>query len=370
MEHNFEELTIGIEEEYQIVDQETGELTSYISEFLDQGAVLFREQVKPELLQSQVEVGSHVCRNIQEAKKELKRLRGMINEIAEENGRKIVAAGTHPFSSWKDQLVTEKARYEKLISNMQYIAKRLLIFGMHIHVGVPDKKMRIDVMNQLRYFLPHILTLSTSSPFWMGEYTGFKSFRSVVFENLPRTGLPDYFESAGEYDRYIDTLVKTNCIEDASKIWWDVRPHPTFPTLEVRVCDCVTKVDEAIAIAALIQALVAKLIQLRKNNQTWRHYRRGFVNENKFRAIKEGVEGDLIDFGKEKEIPTRSLILELIEFLEDVIDQLGTEDEIAYIQKMLQEGTSAERQLETYRETDSMDAVMDQLIDETLEGVK
>lgn len=369
MERKFEELTIGIEEEYQIVDPETGELTSYISEFLDQGTVLFREQVKPELLQSQVEVGSHVCRNVQEAREELIRLRGMINEIAEENDRKIVAAGTHPFSSWKDQLVTEKARYEKLISSMQILARQLLIFGMHIHVGVPDKKMRIDVMNQLRYFLPHILTLSTSSPFWMGEDTGFKSFRSVVFENLPRTGLPDHFESAVEYDEYIDTLVKTNCIEDASKIWWDVRPHPSFPTLEVRVCDCVTKVDEVIAITALVQALVAKLIQLRKNNQTWRFYRREFVDENKFRAIKEGVDGKLIDFGKEKEIPTRSLIYELLEFLEDVINQLGTEEEMDYIHKMLQEGTSADRQLSTYEETDSMEAVVDQLIDETLEGV-
>ncbi|MFQ5628571.1 MAG: carboxylate-amine ligase, partial [bacterium] len=278
---NFEDLTIGIEEEYQIIDPDTRELTSFITEFLERGAMVFRDQVKPEMLQSQIEIGSHVCRNIAEARAEITRLRKMVSEIAEKNKRKIVAAGTHPFSRWQDQLVTDKDRYKGLIADMQYVAKRLLIFGMHVHVGIPDKNLRIDVMNQMSYFMPHILTLSTSSPFWLGANTGMKSYRSIIFQDLPRTGLPERFTSATDYEHYINQLVKMNCMEEPTKIWWDIRPHPKFPTLEFRVCDCTTKIDEVIAIAALLQALVAKLLVLRKNNQSWRNYRRVLIAENK-----------------------------------------------------------------------------------------
>lgn len=363
---NFEDLTIGIEEEYQIIDPNTRELTSYISEFLEQGAMIFRDQVKPEFMQSQVEVGSHVCRNIKEARQEICRLRGMVAEIADKNKRKIVAAGTHPFSRWQSQIITDKDRYKGLIKDMRYIARRLLIFGMHIHIGIPDRKLRIDVMNQLTYFLPHILCLSTSSPFWLGEKTGLKSYRSVVFEDLPRTGLPEYFNSADEYENYVNILVKTNCIEEPTKIWWDIRPHPKFPTLEIRVCDCTTKVDEVISIAALLQATVAKLIQLRKNNQTWRHYRRCLLAENKWRAIKDGIDSQLIDFGKEEEVPLRFLINELLEILDDVVDELDTREEIEGLRKILKHGSSADRQLRTFDETGSLEAVVDQLAEETV----
>ncbi len=368
MKNLFEELTIGIEEEYQIINPETRELTSYISEILDEGAIIFRDQVKPEFLQSQVETGSYVCRNIREARQEIKRLRSIVYDIAQKNERKIVAAGTHPFSRWQDQVITDRDRYKGLLADMRIIAQRLLIFGTHVHVGIPDSDLRIDIMNQMTYFAPHIFSLSTSSPFWMGRNTGLKSYRSVVFEDLPRTGLPEYFDSAQEYDRYVNTLIKTGCIDEATKIWWDIRPHPKFPTLEFRMCDCITKIDEVIAVAALIQAIVAKLIQFWKSNQTWRIYRQSLIAENKWRAIKDGIDGKLIDFGKEEEIPLRLLMDELLEIIDDVVDELGTREEIEHIRTILIEGTSADRQLRKYQETDSLEAVVDMLAEETIMG--
>ena len=295
-----EDLTIGIEEEYQIIDPETRELTSFVSEFLEQGAVVFRDQVKPELLQSQVEVGSHVCRNIREARQELVRLRGLLGEIAEKNNRKIVAAGTHPFSRWQDQVTTDRDRYRTLIDNMSYVARRLLIFGMHVHVGIPDRELRIDIMNQLAYFIPHILCLSTSSPFWLGTDTGLKSYRSVVFQDLPRTGLPEYFDSAADYDNFVATLVKTGCIDEPTKIWWDIRPHPKFPTLEIRVCDCTTLIDDVISIAALLQALIGTLLELRQKNLSWRLYREGLAGREQVARHERRNGWAVAGFGKER----------------------------------------------------------------------
>lgn len=363
------DLTIGIEEEYQIIDSESRELTSYVTKLLEEGAILFRDQVQPEFLQSQIEVGSHVCRNIKEARQEIRRLRSMVNDIAEKNKRRIVAAGTHPFSSWKDQHVTDKERYKTLEADMSILARRLLIFGMHIHIGIPDRNLRIDIMNQLTYFAPHIFALSTSSPFWRGKFTGLKSYRSVIFEDLPRTGIPGFFQTADDYDNLVQTMLKTKCIEEPTKIWWDLRPHPKFDTIEFRICDCTTKIDEVIALAALVQALVAKLIQLRSHNQTWRRYRRELIAENKWRAMKDGIEGKLLDLGKQEEIPARFLINELTEFVDDVVDELGSREEIEYIQTILHEGTSADRQLNQFQVTESIESVVDMLADETVMGI-
>ena len=363
------DLTIGIEEEYQIIDPETRELTSYIGEFLEGSPVVFRDQVKPEFLQSQIETGSHVCRNIQEARQEVVRLRGLVAEIAERHDRKIVAAGTHPFSRWEDQLITNTDRYQGLVDDMQYVARRLLVFGLHIHIGIPDRELRVDVMNQMIYFLPHILSLSTSSPFWLGTNTGLKSYRSIVFDDLPRTGLPEYFNSAAEYDQFVDMLTKTRCIDEPGKIWWDIRLNPRFPTLELRICDCTTKVSDVIAITALVQAVAAKLILFRQSNQTWRKYRRALVEENKWRAVRDGVEGKLLDWGKQREVPMRALTEELIELLGSVLDELGTREEVEHIHEILDKGTSADRQLSVYEETKDLRAVVDKLAEETLMGV-
>lgn len=363
------ELTIGIEEEYQIIDPETRELRSFIQEMLEQGRVILQEQIKPEFLQSQVEVGSHICRDVKEAREELIRLRRSICKLAENNGLRFVAASTHPFSSWSNQEVTVEDRYHRLQQDMGDLARRMLIFGMHVHVGIADKELMLDVMNQLRYFLPHILTLSTSSPFWMGRDTGLKSYRSVVFENLPRSGIPPSFSSWSEYSSFIETLIKTGCIDEPSKIWWDARPHSKFPTLEIRVADMCTRVDEAICIAALIQAIVAKLILLRESNRSWRWYRHHLIIENKWRAVRYGLDGQLIDFGVQGQKPAAELIRELLIFIDDVVDDLGSRREVEYAHTILENGTSADRQLKVYRESGTFEAVVDALVAETREGL-
>ena len=362
-------LTIGIEEEYQIIDPESRELTSYIQRFLEQGRHVLRDQIKPEFLQSQVEVGSEICRNIKEARKEIVRLRRAVTKVAEENGLRVAAASTHPFSKWSDQRITAGERYVKHEAAMADVARRLLIFGMHVHIGIDNKDLMMDVMDQARYFMPHLLALSTSSPFWHGRETGLKSYRSIVFENLPRTGLPPTFRSWSEYQGFINTLLKTGCIDEPTKIWWDIRPHPVFPTLEFRVSDICTKVDEAVCLAALVQAIVAKLIKLRLANQSWRRYRHHLITENKWRAVRYGIDGKLIDFGRDEEVPLRFLATELLTLLDDVLDELGTRHEVEYIERILEEGTSADRQIRCFREKGDLNAVVDHLIEETKLGL-
>jgi carboxylate-amine ligase len=363
-------LTIGIEEEYQIIDPETRELRSYISEILEEGRLVLLEQVKPELHQAMVEVGSNVCRTPAELKIELTRLRRTIIELAGKRGLKIAAAGTHPFSSWMEQEITPQERYHGVKQDMQELAQRLLIFGTHVHVGIEDRQFLIDAMNVVRYLLPHMLCLSTSSPYWMGRTTGLKSYRSIIFSNFPRSGVPRTFNSWEEYKAIVDTLVNTNTIPDASKIWWDVRPNASYPTLEFRICDVCTRVDEAICMAAIFQAIIAKLWKLRRDNMTFRVYPAELIEENKWRAVRYGLDGKLIDFGKQEEFPARELIREMIEwFIGDVVDELGSRQEVEYAYRILQEGSSADRQIATYQRTGDFKAVVDQLIAETSEGV-
>ena len=361
-------LTIGIEEEYQIIDPATGELKSYVQELLEQGRWVLKDQIQAELMQSQIEVGSRICHNVKEARAEMVRLRSSVWELAEENGLKVAAASTHPFSQWSDQQFSAGERYSKLQEDFGDVARRLLIFGMHIHIGIEDRELLIDVMNQAQYFLPHVLALSTSSPFWHGRNTGLKSYRSVVFENLPRSGLAPAFHSWAEYESFIETLIRTNCIDEATKIWWDVRPHPKFSTLEFRICDICTRIDEAICITALLQAIVAKLIQLRWNNTSWRLYPRHLITENKWRAVRYGIDGSLVDFGKQQEVPVRELLPELLEILDDVLDELDVREEVSHVHRILEEGTSADRQLRVFEETGDLSAVVDHLAEESREG--
>jgi carboxylate-amine ligase len=323
------------------------------------------DQIKPEFLKSQVEFGSRICRNLREARAEVVRLRSSVDELAASHGLKVMAASTHPFSSWLEQEVTEGERYTKHIEKLAEVARRMLIFGMHVHIGIDDRELMIDVMNQARYFLPHILALSTSSPLWHGRDTGLKSYRSIIFQSLPRTGPPPEFKSWSEHQEFIDLLIKTGCIDEPTKIWWDIRPHPTYPTLEFRVADICTRPDETVAVAALIQAIVAKLIRLRQANQSWRRYRHHLITENKWRAVRYGLDGKLIDFGRQKEVETRQLIHELLEWLDDVLDELETREEVGYVHTILEQGTSADRQMAVYRETGDLKAVVDHLIAET-----
>jgi glutamate---cysteine ligase / carboxylate-amine ligase len=360
--------TLGIEEEYQIIDPETRELTSYIQEFLEQGRVVLKDQIKPEFLQSQVEVGSKICHSIAEAREELIRLRRGVFEVAEANGLKVAAASTHPFSRWSEQRITAGERYTKHEAEMAEVARRLLIFGMHVHVGIEDRELMIDVMDQARYFLPHLLALSTSSPFWYGRDTGLKSYRSIVFESVPRTGPPPAFHSWGEYQSFVDTLVNTRSIDDTSRIWWDIRPSGKFPTLEFRVTDICTKVDETLCLAALVVAIVAKLIKLRRSNLSWRRYRHHLIAENKWRAVRHGIEGKLLDFGRQEEVPFAQLAEELLELVDDVVDDLEMRREVEYVRTILAEGTSADRQLAVYRREGDLKAVVDHVVAETRLG--
>jgi carboxylate-amine ligase len=361
--------TIGVEEEFQIIDPATCELRSHVMQLVSAASPDIVEQVKHEMHQSIVETGTKICENVGELRIEMHRTRGELVAAAERAGLQVAAAGTHPFSSWIDQVISPGERYQHIIEELQQLARSLLIFGMHVHVAMPDKQTTIDMMNMVRYFLPHLLALSTSSPFWMGRNTGLKSFRTTVFRRFPRTGIPEQFESWSAYENFVNLLVKLNCIDNGKKIWWDVRPHPAFGTLEFRMCDVATKVEEAVAIAALTQALVVKLYKLYKSNQSWRLYRRALIEENKWRAARYGIEGKLIDFGKEAEVPMLELIPELLELVDDVLDELGSRSAVQYIHTILNEGTSAERQLRVYQETGDLKAVVRHLVAETRAGV-
>jgi len=365
-----DKFTLGIEEEFQIVDPKSRELKSRVSEILEEGRLMLGEKVKPEMIQSMIEVGTGVCANIQEAREDISNLRCIISSLARKRGLEIVAASTHPFSKWSEQKIFDDDRYKLLVDELQMVARSLLIFGVHVHVGIADKERQIHLMNAARYFVPHVLALTTSSPFWLGFNTGLQSYRSEVFKKFPRTDIPEHFESYQQYQSYVDLLVKMNCIDDAKKIYWDIRPHPFFPTLEFRVCDIPTKVDDTIAIAALFQAIVAKLSKLLEKNLGFRLYHRRLIQENKWRAVRYGIHGNLLDLGKQKEVPAKDLIHELLDFVDEVVDDLGSRKEIEHIYTIMERGTSADEQLRVYEESgENFNAVVDMLIKNTMENV-
>jgi len=362
--------TIGIEEEYQTVDPDTRDLRSHIQvELLEKGKLRLQERVKAEMHQSVVEVGTSVCKNIKDARAEVKALRREIIRLANENGLRVASVATHPFSDWRTQEIHPDERYKNIVEDMQLVARANLIFGLHVHIGIEDRETAIHMMNHARYFLPHILALSTNSPFWLGMNTGLKSYRCKVFDKFPRTNIPDYFPSWGEYENFIKLLIKTNCIDNAKKIWWDIRPHPFFNTIEFRVCDIPMRADETIALAALIQATVAKLYKLYTANQGFRLYRRALLMENKWRAARYGLDGKLIDFGKQKEVPARDLVREYLEFVDDVVDELDSREELEYIHKIVDGGSGADRQLRVFEETGDLKKVVDYIIEETEAGL-
>lgn len=361
--------TLGVEEEFQIVDPGTRELKSHIQQILEDGKMILAENVKAEMHQSVVEVGTDICRDVKDAREQVTKLRTDLAKLAMKNGLRIAASGTHPFSHWKDQKITEHPRYKTIVDDMQQVARANLIFGLHVHVGVEDREVAIHIMNAARYFLPHIFALSTNSPFWLGRNTGFKSYRSKVFDRFPRTGIPDFFNGVSEYDKYVDLLIKTNCIDNAKKIWWDIRVHPVFKTLEFRVCDITMRVDETIALTAVMQAIVAKLHKLIKQNLGFRLYRRALIAENKWRAARYGIHGKLIDFGKKEEVDFKLLANELLEFIDDVVDELGSRKEINYIHEILKMGSGADRQLDVWNQSHDTKNVVDYIIEETHKGL-
>lgn len=367
---NFKHFTLGVEEEYMVMDPVTGELKSHEQKIVQEGQKIIKDKVKAEMHQAVVEVGTDICQNTDEAHKDISTLRTTISDIAGSLGFAVGASGTHPFSLWQSQLITNHSRYNEIVNELQDAARSNLIFGLHVHIGMESREMANHIANSTRYFLPHVFALSTNSPFWEGRQTGYKSFRTKVFDKFPRTGIPESFESIEAYDNFIKLLMKTNSIDNAKKIWWDLRVHPFFNTVEFRICDVPLTVNETIAIAALFQAICAKIYKLRSMNMNFIQYSRALINENKWRASRYGIDGFLIDFGKEEEVNTRVLIYELLDFVDDVVDHLGSRHYLGLIQKIIQEGTGADRQLAIYEETKNLKAVTGFIQSQFLEGVK
>jgi glutamate---cysteine ligase / carboxylate-amine ligase len=354
MNINYSSFTLGVEEEYMVMDPETKELKSHEQKIVHEGQKIIKDKVKAEMHQAVVEVGTDICKNVDEAWQDVTTLRKTISDIAGGLGFAMGASGTHPFSHWEKQLITDHIRYNEIVNELQEAARSNLIFGLHVHVGMESREMANHIANSTRYFLPHIFALSTNSPFWEGRLTGYKSFRTKVFDKFPRTGIPEAFESIEAYDNYVKMLMKTNCIDNAKKIWWDLRVHPFFNTVEFRICDVPMTVNETITIAALFQAICVKIHKLRLQNMNYIQYSRALINENKWRASRYGIDGCLIDFGKEEEINTRVLIYELLDFVDDVVDHLGSRHRINYVHKILEKGTGADRQLTVYGETQEL----------------
>ncbi|MFM2363022.1 MAG: carboxylate-amine ligase [Sphingobacteriales bacterium] len=366
---SYKHFTLGVEEEYMVIDPQTRELKSHEQKIVHEGQKIIKDKVKAEMHQAVVEVGTDICQNIDEAFKDVATLRKTIAGIADGLGLWMGASGTHPFSHWESQLITEHVRYNEIVNELQEAARSNLIFGLHVHVGMETREMANHIANSTRYFLPHIYALSTNSPFWEGRSTGYKSFRTKVFDKFPRTGIPDAFESIEAYDNYVKLLIKTNCIDNAKKIWWDLRVHPFFNTVEFRICDVPMTVMETITIAALFQAICARIYMLHSKNLNFIQYSRALLNENKWRASRYGVDGKLIDFGKEEEVNTRVLIYELLDFIDPVVDQLGSRHVVNYVTKMLENGTGADRQMAVYQQTGNLVNVVDYIHSQFLEGL-
>ena len=366
---NYKTFTLGVEEEYMVLDPHSFELKSHEQKIVQEGQKVIKDKVKAEMHQAVVEVGTDICADVDEAYTDVAMLRKTISGIAESLGFAMGASGTHPFSHWESQLITDHIRYSEIVNELQEAARSNLIFGLHVHVGMENREMANHIANSTRYFLPHIFALSTNSPFWEGRMTGYKSFRTKVFDKFPRTGIPDAFDSIEAYDNYVKLLIKTNCIDNAKKIWWDLRVHPFFNTVEFRVCDIPLTVDETITIAALFQAICARIYMLRSKNLNFIQYSRALLNENKWRASRYGVDGYLIDFGKEEEVNTRALIYELLEFLDPVLDHLGSRHRIAYVHKMLENGTGADRQLAVFEKTRNLANVAEYIRSQYLAGI-
>ena len=370
--------SIGIEEEYLLVDRETGEsIRDAPPTMLPECEKLLDKQVMTEFLQSQIEVTTCVCDTLQQVREDLARLRKTVAQVAENHGLAIIAASSHPFSTWSTQKHTEKERSNILAQDMQAVARRMMINGLHVHVGIEDPELRIDMMGQATYILPHLLALSTSSPFWEGQDTGLKSYRIAVWNEVPRTGLPEHFKSFAEYERHVNALVRTGVIDNATKIWWDIRPSARYPTLEMRVADICTRLEDGICLAALYRCWLRLLYRLRINNQRWREYANMLVEENRWRAQRYGIDKGLIDFGKGCIVPYPELLEEFLALIREDAEYFGCVEEVEHARTIVERGTSAHRQLKTYYEAkkagaddrEALKAVVDVLIEETVAGL-
>ena len=369
--------TIGIEEEYLLTDAETGDLASAPDGLMAACAEALGDRVSPEFLQCQIEVGTGACEDISAAREDLSHLRRTVADLAAGYGLRPIAASCHPFSDWQDQSLTEKTRYRELERDLRAVGRRMLICGMHVHVGIADDELRIDLCNQMTYFLPHLLALSASSPFWKGEDTGLASYRMTVFDDLPRTGLPPHLDSWADWRRSVELLCGLGVIEDGSKIWWDARPSEAFPTLETRICDICPSIEDTLTLAALVQALMRALWRLRQGNRTWRRYDRFLLAENRWRAQRYGATGTLIDFGAGRMLPMADLVEDILDLTREDAAALGSTAEVERIRTLATDGGSADRQRAVREralkdgasEAEAMHAVIDHLADQFTAGL-
>lgn len=363
---------LGIEEEFQLVDTKTGKLTSRAPSMLDKSTPIFEEQIKPEMLQSVLEYVSPVLPDIQAARTELHASRALLSRVLQDENLALISAGTHPSSIWQEQTPSPEERYQELVQEYQDVARSILIFGMHVHISVASKEQAITIMNQARTWLPHILALSSNSPFWNGRMTGIKSYRSVVWKRFPRSGTPEVFQNQAHFDGFVNDLVEMQCIDNGKKIWWDIRPHPFFDTIEFRICDMPATIDDTLALAALCQALVAKLAQLDDRGEKVPILGRDYIDENKWRAMRYGLDAEFVDFFKRRRLSMRDSIRELLAFVDDVVDALGSRREITYLYSLLDDkrGTGADRQIAIYNETKDINKVSAFLIEQTMQGVQ
>ncbi|GAC1379929.1 MAG: carboxylate-amine ligase [Ktedonobacteraceae bacterium] len=366
------QFTLGIEEEFQMVDRNTGQLMPQIMTIMEKGTPIFGEQIKPEMLQPTVELISKVYPDIAVARSETSRLRAQLAQLLAREGLALISSGTHPAALWMDQFVTPNSRYEQLLEEFQDVGRSILIYGLHIHVAVENNELAITVINQLRTWLPHLLALSSNSPFWAGRLTGLKSYRTVVWKRFPRSGLPDAFSSWNDFDRYVQTLISTGCIDNGKKIWWDIRPHPFFGTVEFRIFDMPATLNDVMGIAALCQSLVAKLCWLHKQGIKIDVQPRHLLEENKWRAMRYGLDAEVVDFGRGRQLSMRNSIHELLDMVDDVTDELGTRQDLKYLRRLLDDprGTGADRQIALYKETGSIHAVTQFLMQQTMEGIE
>jgi len=363
--------TLGIEEEFQLVDRRTGQLANRIVPVMEKGAAIFGDQIKPEMLQPTVELISEVYPDIAVARAETTRLRGLLAQTVASEGLALVSAGTHPSAHWADQLISPNPRYAELQEEFQDVGRSILIYGLHVHIGVQDHEISVALMNQLRTWLPHLLALTSNSPFWLGRLTGLKCYRGVVWRRFPRSGTPDTFPSYRDFDHYVQTLIASGCIDNAKRIWWDIRPHPFFGTVEFRACDMPATLDDVIGITALCQSLVARLYWLYKRNLSVHILPRNFIEENKWLAMRYGLDGEIVDFVQQRRLKMRDAIHELLDFVDDVVDDLGTRSDINYLRSLVDSprGTGADRQIAVYQQTGSVYEVMRLLMEQTMRGI-
>ena len=354
--------SVGVEEEYLLIDPETRNLARPPKELFERAEAKLGKRVTREYLSAQIEIGTDVCGSAADVREQLRDLRGEVVRIAEAHDCQLMAASTHPFASWREQERSDKERYHTLKDELQVVAERLMICGMHVHVGIDDDEFRVDAMNQIKYFLPHLLALSTSSPFWEGHDTGLCSYRLSVFDEMPRSGLPSHFTGWSDYSSALETLTRTGVMEDATKIWWDIRPHCKFPTLEMRICDVCTDVEDAVAIAALYACLARMIWRLRQANQSWRHYSTFLINENRWRAQRFGASGSLIDLGRGALQPFPDLLDEIISLVKQDAQALDCEAEMEHCRRIVERGTSAIHQRRTFERTGSLNDVVDDLV--------